>query len=216
MICGIDEAGRGPVLGPMVMAGVLIDETKIKKLRDMGVRDSKQLNSKEREILYKKILGIVEKYKIISISPEEIDFHLKDSTLSLNILEARITSKILNALSPKKAFIDLPDRNKLRYETYIKQKLNNTVELICEYKADYKYPVVSAASILAKVTRDKYIEQLQDWIGEDFGSGYPSDPKTIAFLEKHWNNPSITFIRREWASWKNIKFDKEQKRLSEY
>ena len=87
--------------------------------------------------------------------------------------------------------------------------------MVLEHKADYKYPVVAAASILAKVTRDRYIKQLHEMYG-DFGSGYPSDPKTQIFLEKNWNNKSISFIRREWASWKNIRIKHQQKRLFDY
>ena len=75
---------------------------------------------------------------------------------------------------------------------------------------------MSAASILAKVTRDRYLDFLRDKFGEDFGSGYPSDEKTVKFLEKYWNNKEILFFRKEWASWKNIKKEKTQKRLGDY
>lgn len=216
LICGVDEAGRGPVLGDLVMAGVLIDKKNIPKLKKLGVRDSKLLTKEKREELYEKILKIVKSYKIISIKPNIIDKHLRSDKSSLNILEAETTAEILNHLNPETVYIDLPDRNPERYKEHILKNLKNkNIILITEYKADLNYPIVSAASIIAKVTRDKHIEELRNRYG-DFGSGYPSDPKTQEFLEENWNNPKIDFIRREWVSWKNLKREKTQKRLFEF
>lgn len=215
LICGIDEAGRGPVLGPLVMAGVTIDENGENALKLLGVKDSKLLDKKIREDMFAKILAIVKDYKIISLTPDIIDENIRKS--NLNILEALTTSEILNALKPDKAIIDLPDRNSERYQNYIKANLTNkNLELITEHKADFNYPVVSAASILAKVTRDRYIEYLKEQAGEDFGSGYTSDEKTIRFVEKNWNNKKINFIRKEWATWKGIRDRKQQKNLFDY
>ncbi len=217
LICGIDEAGKGPVIGPLVMAGVVIDSEDEFKLKMLGVKDSKLLTKEKRDELYKKILGLVKSYKIISVTPDIIDEHLKSEKSNLNILEAKTTTEILNELGPQKAIIDLPDKNPERYQEYILEDLKNKdMELVTEHKADYNYPVVAAASILAKVTRDKYIDFLKEKFGEDFGSGYMSDEKTQKFLEKHWNNHSINFFRKEWVSWKNLKKEKEQKRLFEF
>jgi ribonuclease HII len=217
LLCGIDEAGRGPVIGPLVMAGVVIENTDEAKLKEIGVKDSKLLDKKEREELFKKILGIVKEYKIISLTPDIIDETLKSPSTNLNMLEAETTSEILNELKPDKAIIDLPDRDQERYQGFIRKNLENKkLELITEHKADFNYPVVSAASILAKVTRDRYIEHLKETFGEDFGSGYTSDEKTVKFIEKHWNNDRIHFIRKEWATWKDMKREKQQKRLGEF
>ena len=217
LICGVDEAGKGPVIGPLVMAGVLIDSEDEFKLKMLGVKDSKLLTKDKREELYKKILTVAKDYKIISITPDIIDEHLKSEKSNLNILEAKTTTEILNYLGPQKAIIDLPDKNSERYQEYIKEDLiNKAMELVTEHKADYNYPIVAAASILAKVTRDKYIEYLKEKFGEDFGSGYMSDEKTQIFLKKHWNNNSINFFRKEWMSWKNIKKEKQQKRLFDF
>jgi ribonuclease HII len=217
LVCGIDEAGRGPVLGPLVMAGVIIEESDEQKLKDIGVTDSKLLHPKQREDLFKKILGIVKDYKIISITPDIIDMHLKAQNSNLNILEAKTTTDIINYLAPEKAIIDLPEKNQERYQGYIREGLNNKeIILVTEHKADLNYPICSAASILAKVTRDRYIEHLKEMFGEDFGSGYTSDEKTIKFLEKHWNNDKVHFIRKEWGTWKEMKKDKEQKRLGDF
>ncbi len=217
LICGIDEAGRGPVIGPLVMAGVMIEETEEQKLKEIGCKDSKLLTREEREDLFKKIISMAKDYKIISITSDKIDEAVKLS--NLNILEAHTTSQILNELKPSKAFIDLPDSSAERYQYYIRDKLSDeakAIELVTEHKADFNYPCVSAASILAKVTRDRYIDFLKEKFGEDFGSGYMSDEKTQKFLEKHWNNPHINFFRKEWQSWKDAKAKKEQKKLFDF
>ncbi|MBN2422734.1 ribonuclease HII [Candidatus Woesearchaeota archaeon] len=217
LVSGIDESGRGPVIGPLVMAGISVKEENIKKLEDIGVKDSKLLTKQKREELFKKILGLAENYRIISLTPDVIDSVLKDPKTNLNILEAQTSSKIINHLLPDKVFIDLPDKNAERYCGYIKKDLDKQdIELIAEHKADLNYVVVGAASILAKVTRDRYVEHLRNQFREDFGSGYMSDPKTQEFLEKYWNKKEVYFFRREWASWKNKKKEKEQKRLSEF
>lgn len=216
LICGVDEAGRGPVIGPLVMAGVLIEEKDEEKLKKIGVKDSKLIPSKKREELFKQILGIVKNYKIISLTPDIIDNALSSETNNLNKLEAETTTEILNFLKPDKAIIDLPDKNQERYQDYIKTNLQVKVKLITEHKADYNYVIVGAASILAKVTRDRYLDFLKEQFGEDFGSGYMSDEKTQKFLEKHWNNTHIHFFRKEWASWKNMKINKTQMRLGDF
>ena len=217
LICGVDEAGRGPVLGPLVMAGVLIDEKNESILKNLGVKDSKLLTKGKRDELFKKIITLVKGYEIISITASEIDDALLSETMNLNILEAYKTADILNKLNPDKAIIDLPEKNQERYQGYIRKKLKNKeMNLITEHKADFNYPSVAAASILAKVTRDRYIDFLKEQIGIDFGSGYMTDEKTTKFLEKHWNNSKVNFFRKQWASWKNMKLKKEQKNLFEF
>ena len=198
------------------MAGVTINEKDETKLKEIGVKDSKLVPKDKRELLFKQILSIVKDYKIISLTPDIIDKTLLSTNSNLNKLEAETTTQILNYLKPKKAIIDLPDKNQDRYQNYIKKDLTVDVELMTEHKADYNYPVVAAASILAKVTRDRYLNFLKEQFGEDFGSGYMTDEKTTKFLEKHWNNTKIHFFRKEWQSWKNMKIKKTQKRLFDY
>ena len=112
IICGIDEAGRGPLIGPMVMAGVLIEEKDEAKFRAIGARDSKLLTPNQREDLFEKVKNISKKYKILVINADEIDDAVngKDN-LNLNWLEANGTAKILNELKPEKAIIDSPSPN---------------------------------------------------------------------------------------------------------
>lgn len=216
IISGIDEAGRGPVIGPLVIAGVSIDEKGINKLKKLGVKDSKLLSPKQREDLFDKIINTVKKYKAIIIQPKEIDSALKSESLNLNWLEAIKSAEIINFLKPKKAIVDCPSNNIINYKNFLKKHLKDKkTELIVEHKADFKYLIVSAASIIAKVIRDNEIKKIQNKINESIGSGYPSDPATINFLEKNYNNyPEI--FRKEWASWKNINKKKKQKSLKDF
>ncbi|MBD3203534.1 ribonuclease HII [Candidatus Woesearchaeota archaeon] len=216
LVAGIDEAGRGPVLGPLVIAGVLVHKNHFKKLKKLGVKDSKLLSKQKREELFEKIIQISDKYKIISIAAYDIDSALISFKNNLNILEAHTSAEIISHLNPEKVILDLPDRNRDRYCSYIIEKLKEKVEITAEHKADLNYPVVSAASILAKVTRDKQIDDFKKKLGIDCGSGYMTDPKTQKFLDEHWNNKKITFFRKEWSSWKKVKIKKTQKRIFEF
>jgi len=207
MLLGIDEAGRGPVLGPLVMAGAMIDDEK--KLENLGIKDSKLLLPHKRQEIYQKLIKLV-KYKIIILQPEEIDAALKSQNLNLNWLEANTSAKIINELKPKQAIIDCPSNNVESYHNYLKKIVKTKTELILEHKAE-SHLIVAAASILAKVTRDKEIEKIKKKIKIDFGSGYMTDEKTVAFLkEHHQNHPKL--FRKTWASYKKV----FQKDLSEF
>lgn len=216
LICGIDEAGRGPVIGPMVMCGVLIEESQIKELQNLGVKDSKLLSPKQREYMFKEIKHLVKDYKIIIIPPKEIDEAVESEELNLNKLEAIKSAMIINHLKPNKAMLDCPSNNPKKYLDYLKIYIkDNSAEIKAEHKADLKYPVVSAASILAKVTRDKEIEKIKKEIKEDIGSGYPADPITVKFLKNNYKKyPSI--FRKSWASYKNILTQSNQKKLNNF
>ena len=215
LICGIDEAGRGPVIGPLVICGVLINEKDLPKLKALNPKDSKLLTPKRRSELEKRIKQVVKDYKIIKVSPKEIDNAVESKTLNLNWLEAIKCAEIINSLKPNTVFLDCPSNNINAFSDYLKNYLDNKkTSLICSHKADQKYMVVSAASIIAKTTRDFEIEKIKEKIGIDFNSGYPSDKKTQEFLKKYHNKfPDI--FRKSWASYKNIKKAK-QKSLAEF
>lgn len=216
MICGIDEAGRGPVIGPLVVAGVLIEKKDEPKLKQLGVKDSKELTPRVREELYSKIIKLVKKYHIIIVSPEEIDNAVdKDPSSNLNKLEGEKAVEIINKLKPGTAIIDCPSNNISNFKNFIKNKLKNNTKLILEHKADAKYPSVAAASILAKVTRDKEIEKIKKKIKIDFGSGYPSDPKTIEFVKEHYKTHENIF-RKSWQTYKEVLNKKNQTTLGDF
>ena len=192
---------KGPLLGPLVIAGVVADESVLDRLKSMGVKDSKMLSPKRREELFEQVKSLVESYEIIIVPPQEIDDAINSESLNLNWLEAIKTAMIINKLNAKKAYIDSPSTNLKAYADYMRVYVKDKdVNLICEHKADVNYVVVSAASILAKVTRDREIGKLKEKYG-DLGSGYPADPVTKEFLKNNWDkHPEI--FRRTWASYK--------------
>ena len=193
-ICGVDEAGRGSMLGPLVVAGVSISKSKVNLLKKLGVRDSKKLSSTARERLYKKIIQIVDDYYIVKIPPRIIDKSV--SNHSLNHLEAKYMAKVISKLSPSTAFVDSCDVNSKRFGKEI-SKLTSNTKIRSYHHADSKFITVSAASILAKVSRDRAITRLSKKY--DIGSGYPSDPKTKVFVKKSIRrNQNLTFLRKSW------------------
>ncbi len=203
-ICGIDEAGRGPIIGPMVMAGVLIDEQDEHKLKAIGVKDSKLLSPSEREDMFELIKSIAKGFSIMVVPPQEIDDAVfgKDN-LNLNRLEAKKTSEILNNLKPEIAYVDCPSNNTAAYNSLLNSQLSfRPKKLITEHKADVNYVVAGAASILAKVTRDNEIRAIRKKIKLDFGSGYLSDQKTQAFFEQHYMSHADLF-RKSWKPYQD-------------
>jgi ribonuclease HII len=195
IICGVDDAGRGSVLGPLVIAGVSIERTKIKYLSEIGVKDSKQLSPKVREILYKKIIAIVDDYYVAKISPKIIDESVRKN--QLNHLEAKYMAKVIAKLRPDSSYVDSCDVNPSRFGKEI-SKLANSGKIFSRHHADSRFAVVSAASIVAKVTRDREIEKLRKKY--DLGSGYPSDSKTMKFI-KDWileHHKTPEFVRKSW------------------
>lgn len=215
LICGIEEAGRGPVIGPLVMVGVLMEEKDLYKLERLKVKDSKMLTAKQREALFDKILEVLKGKSILIITPQEIDETLESDHLNLNWLEAIKTAEIINALQPDKAILDCPSPNITAYESYVKKFLKNKeIELKGEHKAE-KYPIVAAASILAKVTRDREVKKIEKLVGKDIGSGYPSDPVTQKFIKENLDEfPEI--FRKTWITYKKLKGEKSQKNLTNF
>lgn len=248
LFIGVDDSGRGPVIGPMLMAGVLVTERQKQELRKAGAKDSKQILPEKREKIFDKIKEIVLSYEILATSPSEIDGRASVG-LNLNKIEALKTAEIINALvngvanlknlsnKPKfngvqqlvkdsmlleiECYVDCPSPNITTWQNYllkhIKRFENINLILKCEHKADVNYVECSAASILAKVTRDLEIEKIKKKIGIEFGSGYPSDPITMEFLEKHSKEFKHDGIfRKTWSTWQENQKKREQKKLEEF
>lgn len=197
-ILGIDEAGRGSVLGPMVIAGVVIPEKMEKVLERMGVKDSKRLTPNRRTILSRKLRKMFE-YEIVVISAREID-DLRASGVNLNEIEKNAMESIILKLNPEKAIVDAVD---VKAERFQENLCNDTgIDVIAEHKADDKYIEVSAASIIAKAERDDYIKEInKDYIRSGgIGSGYPSDPTTKKFLSNYTYDEMPDFVRKSWAT----------------
>jgi ribonuclease HII len=206
LICGIDEAGRGSVIGPLVIAGISIKKTNIKKLEEIGVKDSKALTKIKRKLLFDKILDISEFVCIYKIDCKTIDENVYQK--KLNRLEGTIMSSIIKHLSADITYVDSCDINIDRFTNYLKSNLNiknKNISIIAMHKADRIHPVVSAASIIAKVTRDREIQILEE-IFQNIGSGYPSDKKTMFFIKKwieeYKEFPS--FVRKSWRPIREI------------
>jgi ribonuclease HII len=211
LICGIDEAGRGSVIGPLVIAGISIKKSNIKKLEDIGVRDSKALTKNKRRFLFDKILDVSEFVCIYKLDCKTIDENVYQK--KLNKLEGRIMSSIIKHLSVDIAYVDSCDINIDRYTNYLKSNLNlkNNISIIAMHKADRINPVVSAASIIAKVTRDREIQILEE-IFQNIGSGYPSDKKTMYFI-KNWMKEYKefpNFVRKSWRPIREITYSQSK------
>ncbi len=195
LILGIDEAGRGPVIGPLVLAGVLIDEARLDRLVQLGVKDSKQLRRSRRDALFPEVMTIARKSRLLTIPARKLDGNLTQ-------IELKGMAQLIRRLRPAAVYLDapVPPRGIAHYVRALRSLVgDNALEIIAENKADEKYAVVSAASILAKVHRDQVIEQLRSEYG-DFGWGYPSERKTQQFL-KHWYAKHGAFpecVRYRW------------------
>jgi ribonuclease HII len=195
MICGIDEAGRGPVLGNLIIAGIICEKRDQDYLREMGIKDSKQLPPETREKLYDRIVSEFD-YHVIRVKPSELN-----KCKNLNLLEGMKFAEIINTLQPSVAYLDCADVSPKNFRNYVARHIFYPCDLVVEHKADERYPIVSAASIIAKVERDRDIEKLKIEYGE-IGSGYPSDPKTRTFLE-NWlkeNGSFPPFVRKKWKT----------------
>ena len=219
IIVGSDEAGRGPVIGPLVMVALAVKEEDTKKLEWLGVKDSKLLTKQVREELFERIREIVNDFRVEVIEPDAIDLSLNEAESNLNWLEAETTARMISELNPDKIILDCPSVNIESYRKYFSERLSKAIkekaELIVEHKADLNYVVVAAASVVAKVIRDRNIESIKQEIGIDFGSGYPSDPKTQHFL-KNYHQEHVNLFRRSWKSYQRVQFEKQQKSLGNF
>ena len=211
LVAGVDEAGRGCVVGPLVVAGVMVTAEALPILGEMGVKDSKLLTPQKRELLYPAILQLAEKWVTIKVQPFEIDRVVEcDRRLhKLNRLEAQTMARVIDALRPEEVYVDAADTVEHRFGNHIRECLTFKTRIVSRHKADRDYPVVSAASIIAKVERDREVALLRAQWG-DFGSGYLTDDKTLAFLrsllDKDDEYPS--FVRKSWKPAKRVKSEK--------
>ncbi len=214
LVAGVDEAGRGPAIGPLVVAAVVIEKQQEELLHSLGVKDSKQLTPKERERQYAELGRLVKECASISIEPHEIDA-LRDLK-SLNEIEAMRIGALLNSLKnkPDSVYVDSPDPICRNFGERIKRYLSFNCRIIAEHKADVNYAVVSAASIIAKVRRDAAVKELEKVYGE-LGSGYPHDPLTVKFIKEfiQKNNHLPVCARKSWITSQRILDEKFQKKL---
>lgn len=216
-ILGLDEAGRGPVLGPMVVAGIVIPEKKEKIIERMGVKDSKRLTANRRAVLYRKLTKMFD-YETVVITAQDID-NLRAKGVNLNEIEKLAMKKIITSLRADKIIIDALDVKEGRLQDEILEYVGNSCEVIAEHKADDNYLAVGAASIIAKAKRDLLVEEInKEYMRstkdrDGIGSGYPSDPKTKNFLKKFKYDEMPDFVRRSWGTVQKIKEAEEAEKL---
>jgi ribonuclease HII len=229
LILGVDDAGRGCVIGNMVLAGCIMMEEGEAEFKKLGIKDSKLLSPLQREKLVETIKEKAMDTYYFMATPIEIDTGF-GMGLNLNQVEALAAASIINELTRKlsseqkstlKIILDCPSINTAGWKNqlmeYVKEK-SLEKNIVCEHKADFYYPVVSAASIIAKTTRDAEIEKLKEKYKVDFGSGYPADPYTKEFLKENALNPIYEgLFRKSWATWQaaaNLKDKKPGKQAT--
>ncbi len=202
----------------MVLAGIVIDEKDLPKLKELGVKDSKLLSPQQREQIYTNLIKTFKTYKIVKSSPQEIDNAVLSENTNLNWLEADKMAEIINTLKPDQVIVDCPSVNINAFSNYLNNKLTVKTDLKCAHKADRDFLIVGASSIIAKVIRDREIDLIKKKVGMSMGSGYPADPLTKKFLKENWNKyPDI--FRHSWSSYKEYsegKKSKNQKSLEDF
>ena len=203
LVAGVDEAGRGCAIGPLVIAGALFEEETLAKLREIGVKDSKKLTAKKREKLVEEIKELAIDYKVFELQPWAIDHVVLRSVplRRLNYLETMIMARLIRELHPDEAHVDPTDVDHHRCAEQIQSVIKYKLTIKCEPKADAIYPSTGAASIIAKVTRDQRIKKLREKHG-DFNSGYASDKVTQNFIADYLkeNKECPDFIRASWST----------------
>jgi ribonuclease HII len=215
-VCGVDDAGRGPVIGPLIIAGIAVEEEKIDMLRTLGVKDSKMLLATARTRMSKEIPNLVDEYHVVEIAAAELDriVNRAPKFQRLNLLEAKAMAEVIEKLKPDVAYVDSSDTRTERFKNNILDCLSYVPRIVSEHKADINYPVVSAASIIAKVHRDRRIDEIKQEYG-DVGSGYAHDPVTCRFLRdyyrEHGDFPPV--VRRSWKTLRSIVAGLEQTSL---
>ena len=213
MICGVDEAGRGPVLGPLVVAGVLVESDV--PLRHLNVRDSKKLSPERRELLAPEIEK-VSRCEVVVVSAKDID--VMRAQMSLNDFEAHLFASVVETLHPETAYVDAVDVDEIEFKRAILKELPFEVEVVSQHEADDLFPVVSAASIVAKVRRDAEMRRIEGELGQPVGSGYPSDPLTIGFLEKWIREKGAPppYTRLTWDTTRRLLAEAKNRKLDEF
>lgn len=202
-ISGIDEAGRGPCIGPLVLVGVKVDIRTIPELKKLGVKDSKKLSRSGRERLRHELESILEEVEYYVVNPEEIVkkrlTRLEIEGIAYLIQKIEASEYIIDAIVNRRAIPNLMRELRLLVG-------ERKARIRMEPYADSRYVVVASASILAKLRRDQEIDKLHEIYG-DFGSGYPSDPKTVNFLLNYKDRLEelSKIIRADWKTIERLK-----------
>jgi ribonuclease HII len=203
-IVGLDEAGRGSVLGPLVIGAFCCDAEREPALAATGVKDSKQLTARQREEILPRLEGVGE-CRSVPLAPRTVDAYVDRGRL--NQLELETFAALVRELRPAMAIVDACDPNAARFGRRLLALAGGPVRVVSAHRADEDFPVVSAASVVAKVARDREIARLRAETDEEIGSGYPSDPVTQRCVERHARAGGTIppWMRRSWETVQRVK-----------
>lgn len=210
---GVDEAGKGPVLGSMFAAAVVADPDTL----PAGIDDSKNLSPARRESLAEQLaadsavdIGVAE------VPVERIDAPETD----MNGLTVEAQAQALSNVDAEgmAGYVDAGDTDADRFGRRVAARVPNVGPITAEHGADATYPVVAAASVIAKVRRDAHVAALAEEYERDVGSGYPSDPTTRAFLETYLEATGQlpACARRSWKTCDELVAAVEQAGLADF
>lgn len=214
MFCGVDEAGRGSVMGPLVVGAVFVEDDDA--LKTMGVKDSKKLTPKRREAMYEEITSSVSYWTVVVASAADVDSRRKE--MSLNDVELHMFAEAIGSHAVDTVYADCPDVNEAAFSTRLGGCVGKNVTIIAKHKADDTYPVVSAASIVAKVTRDRMLDEIRSEFDVNIGSGYPSDHYTMDFIAE-WirkNGCAPEHVRCSWEPVRKMLSARANTRISDW
>jgi len=219
ILCGGDEAGRGA----LVVSMVSVKKSSIHTLSEIGVRDSKLLTEKRRNELYGLIEEIAHEIKVDRITPVEINDAMRNG-ISLNELEALHFARLFDTMDKDISMIYLDSPDVIAEKFGVRFSISSTrptqvagiktkkqpdvkqIRIFAEHKADARYPVVSAASIIAKVVRDREMKRVEHALKMHIGSGYPSDHYTVSAIKANLRTGVLNgYLREYWATMDNIK-----------
>jgi ribonuclease HII len=210
---------KGALIGPLVIAGVAIDKKDEKKLKALGVKDSKELSPKRREELAKDIEEIARNIVVMRVQPCRID-DMRAKGINLDKIEAMKMAEIIEMFDGSKIYVDSLESNSKKFKQIILSFLKKKdSDLVVENYLDESIPAVSAASIIAKVNRDEAIKDIEKEVGQPIGVGYSHDAQTIDFVkklikEKGKNLPH--YVRRSWVTTQILQEESWQRKLKDF
>ncbi len=206
----VGRAPKGPVIGPLIIAIAACESEAERQLKLSGVKDSKLLGDSARERLAK-IVRSACTVRTVHITAVELN-ELMAKKVSLNEIEAMALGTAMNKVAAEVFYVDSPDTDTERFAARLRKYYHGSAKIVSEHKAESKFPVVAAASIVAKSEREAEVAKIARELGTDFGSGYPSDARTIEFLKKEGGRPAAKkYIRTAWKTLDRLK----QKKLGE-
>jgi len=210
---GVDEAGKGPVLGSMFAAAVVADPEQLPS----GIADSKTLTPETRETL----AGELKADPNVSIGLGEVRVaEIDDPETDMNELTVTAQARALDdaGITDATGYVDAGDVDAKRFGRRVEREAAGDLTIRAEHGADEEYPLVGAASVVAKVARDAHVADLGENYDRPIGSGYPGDDRTRSFLESYVAETGDlpACARRSWQTCTDVLEAASQKKLGEF